>query len=71
MEQLSDLSDVLLLAPKRKGRGSRRHLEAGQMGQRVHNLFREAVAEILVVRVAAHIGKRQHRYRGLPLGRQG
>ena len=59
-ERVRDPADVLVLAFERKRRRARNHLEAGHLRERVDDLVREAVAEILVVRIPAHVGERQH-----------
>ena len=60
-ERLCDPADVLLLAAEGEGRCARGDLEVGDMGQQVDQLLGQAVAEVLVVRVSAHVGEREHR----------
>ncbi len=46
-----------------EGRSPRGNLELDDLGQRLQQLFREAVGEVLVFGIAAHVGKREHRNR--------
>ena len=62
-ERPRDGADIDGLAPEREGRRARRHLQRVDLRQRVQQLFGQAVAEMLVVGVGAHVGERQHRER--------
>ena len=59
-ERLGNPADVLFLAAEGKRGGARGDLEAGDVGQQVDDLLGQSVAEVLVVRVAAHVGEREH-----------
>ena len=59
-ERLGNPADVLFLAPEGKGGRARGDLEAGDVGQQVDDLLGQSVAEVLVIRVAAHVGEREH-----------
>ncbi len=61
LELPADLADVLALALEREGRGAGCDPERLDLGQGVDDVFRDTVAEILVLRVIAHIDERQHR----------
>src|SRR3546814_18438640 len=52
--------DVDLLALEVERRRARGHLELRQLGQQVEDLLGDAVAEVLVLGVAAHVDERQH-----------
>ena len=59
-ECFGDPADVLVLPLERECGRAGNHLEAAHLRQGVDDLFRETVAEVLVVDVSAQIGKRQH-----------
>ena len=59
-ERAGNPADVLVLPFERERRRARDHLEAGHLRERVDDLFRETVAEILVVGIPAHVGEREH-----------
>ena len=61
IELLADLSEFDVLSPEEERRGATGDLQAGHVGQRIDDLLGQAVAEILVVLVRAHVGERQHR----------
>ena len=62
------LSLGLLPAPIRLARNrfayDERHVQAVDSGQGIDDFFRQAVTEIFVLGIGAHVGKRQHRDRG-------
>ena len=64
-EFLGDLADVHRLALVGKGRIPGDDEQAGEFRQAGDQVLDEPVGEILLLRVAAHIGERQHRDRGL------
>ena len=70
-ERFRDPADVLFLAAKGEGGRARGDLEAGDVRQQVDDLLGQSVAEVLVVRVAAHVGERQHGDGGSLSGRPG
>jgi hypothetical protein len=60
VELLADRTDVELAAAKAKRRRPRRHVHAGQRRECVDEVLGEAVAEVLVVGVAAPVHERHH-----------
>ena len=60
-----DLANVLMLALERERRGARDHLQARDLRQEVDDFLGQAVAEVLVLLVAAHVLERQDRDRWL------
>ncbi len=70
-EDVGDLANVLALPLERECGRTGNHLEAVHLRQSDDDLFRETVAEVLVVGVSAQIGKRQHRDRRRHVGAVG
>jgi hypothetical protein len=61
LELAADLGDVFVFVLEGEGRGAGCDAQRFDLGQRVDDLFGDSVGEKLVLRVRAHIGKRQHR----------
>ena len=59
-ELAADLPHVGVLAPVGEGAGARRDVERRDLRQGVQDLLGHPVAEVLGVRVRAHVAKRQH-----------
>src|SRR5579864_2681336 len=59
-EYFGNFADVLVFSLERERRGARDDLESGYVGQQIQDLLRQPVAEVLVIGVAAYIGKRQN-----------
>src|SRR5262245_21374822 len=59
-ELVPDLSHVFLLAFKRKRRGACRHLQAFDLCQSDEDLFGDAVAEVFIFRIGAHVDEGKH-----------
>jgi len=57
----ADFPDVQFLAAKLKGRRAGGDEEALELAQGVDDLFRQSVAEIVVLPIGAHVGEGQHR----------
>ena len=57
---LPDFRNAWVSVPEIKGRGAGRDLKAFDPGQRVQQLFRDAVGEILFIAVGAQVLERQH-----------
>src|SRR5215472_1172702 len=55
-ERFSDLADVLLFSSERKRRGPSDHLQAGNVRERVDDLFCQTVAEVFILFIRAHVG---------------
>ena len=60
-EALADLADVLAAVLEREGRGAGDDLQLRAIRQAIDELFGQAVAEVLVVRVVAAIDEGQYR----------
>src|SRR4029077_20498180 len=58
-ERFADLADVLVPAAKGEGRRARGDPEAWHVGERIEDLFGQAVAEVLVLLVRAQVEKGQ------------
>jgi len=59
VEGFGDFLDVLLLAPEGEGGRTGGHFEAGNLGPVVDDLFGQAVAEVILLLIGAHIGEGQ------------
>src|SRR5579872_486332 len=59
-ECFGNTANVLLFATEGEGGGAGDHFQAGNLRQQVDDLFRESVAEVVLLLVAAHIGEGQH-----------
>jgi hypothetical protein len=59
VQRLSNLGDVLVLAAKHESGGASGNFQVGDTGQEVNDVLGEAIAEVFVVGVAAHVGERQ------------
>ena len=66
---LADVADVGVLALEREARGPRGHVQGRDVGQHADDLLGDPVAEVLGVRIRAHVAKGQHRDRCLRGGR--
>ena len=64
-----DLGDRCVLALEVKGRGSRRNLEPGHLGEQIEQLLTNAVGKVFVLFVGAQVGEGEHGDR--LLGRDG
>ena len=60
LESASDLADVLVFFLERERGRARRHSECLHLAQGIDDLFRDAVAEVFVVRIVAHVHKSEH-----------
>ena len=69
-QRVGDLANVLGLALEREGRRARGHLQPRDLRQEIDDLLGQAVAEVLVVLVRAHVGERQHGDGGLRVVRR-
>ena len=67
----ADSAHVLVLPFEGESRGARGDAERLDLRQRVDDLLRDAVAEVLVLRVGAHVPEREHRDRGARRVRRG
>ena len=63
LQLVADGAHVLLPVAQLRGGVPRHHAHARHLGECVDQLFGEAVAEVLVLRLAAEIGEGQHRHR--------
>ena len=70
VESTSDPPDVFVFALERKRRCARDHFQSRDMREHVDDFFGESVAEILVIRIAAHVCEGQHGDRGLRVYRR-
>ena len=59
-----DLAHVRTRAAVLEGGRSRRHAQAFDLRQRVDQLLRQPLAEVILIAPRAHVGERQHRNRG-------
>ncbi len=60
IELLADLSELDVFSAEKERRRAASHLQARQVGEDIDDLFDQPVAEILVLLVRTHVGKRQH-----------
>ena len=60
VQRARDLRDRNLFAFERERRGARRHLQLRNLRQQVQQFFRDAVGEVFVRLVLAHVDERQH-----------
>ncbi len=60
VELFADHAQVLGLALELKGGGPAGHAQVANAGKGVDQLFGEAVREVLLVALRAHVGERQH-----------
>ena len=58
-----DRRDIFILSLVGERGGASRHAQIRHMRDRVQDLFGDAVAEVFVRRIAAHVNERQHRDR--------
>ena len=58
-----DSSNIDILVLEREGRCTRRHLEIGQLREHMQQCLGQAVGEVLVVAIGAHIDERQYGHR--------
>ena len=63
-ELARDIADPRLPPFERERRGASGHLQPGKAREHVDHVLGEAVAEILLLPIAAHVHERQHRDRG-------
>ena len=61
LELLADGTDVLAFSLEGKGRGARCHPKCGHPGEGVDDFLGDAVGEVLVVGIGAHVEEREHR----------
>src|SRR6185369_17925783 len=59
-ERFTDLAQVLRLALERKSRRAPRNLEPWNLRQRVEDFVGDSVAEVIGLRVSAHVDERQY-----------
>ena len=64
-QRLGDFGDVLLLSTERERRSAGNHFQARNFGEQVQDLFGQAVAEVFILFVRAHVGEGQDGNRGL------
>jgi hypothetical protein len=68
MVRTRSVSAILTMScslPRNAGGSASRHLQPGNLREQVQDLLRQAVGEVLVVGVAAHVGEGQNRDGGL------
>src|SRR5215467_6297970 len=59
-QRFGNLGDVLVLAAEGESGGAGRDLEIGNVGQEVDDLLSQAIAEVFIVGVAAHVDEGQN-----------